>query len=122
MEPRIHLSSLGTTFFLLIRQHTKILPHDIHPGVGIQPGLDVLLQWNGLRLLSRVSASLSTRLFGAGLRAHGSRVQRILGLLGLQGAKRFVEIRFQLRLFGLQRSDVVLEIPGVVKCTEGQRK
>lgn len=53
LEPGVHFSALGPPVYLLLL-HAKVLPHDLHPGLGIQPRLrrlDVLLRRHGLRLL-----------------------------------------------------------------------
>lgn len=100
LEPGLRLPR--ASLHLPVVLHAEVVPHPVQPGILRQRGL---FQRHGLRLLPGLCAASP----GAGLR-----IQRRLGLLGLQRAKRFVEAQLQLRLSGLQRSDHVVEVPGFV--------
>lgn len=53
MESGVHFSPLRSLIYLLLL-HAEVLSHDLHTGLGLQPGLrrvDVLLRGYGLRLL-----------------------------------------------------------------------
>lgn len=54
LEPGLHLPALRPAVYLLLILHAALLSYDLHPGIGLQPGLHgllVLLHRHGLRLL-----------------------------------------------------------------------
>lgn len=54
LEPGFHLAPLRPSLYLVFLLHAALVPHDLHPGNGLQPGLHgllVLLHRHGLRFL-----------------------------------------------------------------------
>uniref|UniRef100_A0AAY4A8T4 Homeobox domain-containing protein n=1 Tax=Denticeps clupeoides TaxID=299321 RepID=A0AAY4A8T4_9TELE len=137
LEPRLHLPAVRPAVHVLVL-HAALLPHDLHAGVRLRPGLrglHVLLRRHGLRLLPRPHAPPAARArlraqphghrrghgppepAHAGLRRLGARLQLGRGLPGLQRAGGVVEAQLQRGLLGLQRPDLLVEVPGVVRRT-----
>lgn len=118
LEPGVHLAAVGPSVCL---QHPlppalQRVPHDVHTGPGLQPGLRdlvVVLHRTGLQLVPVSHAPAAVRHRGRAQshqrQLHGRPAQSVSGVADVTGLRRRVSGLRRRRLFGLQRPDGHLE-------------